>query len=151
MPISRRGLLGSAAVALPILGARPGRAQSGSMLKIGVLTDLSGPYQDVASPLAVSAAQLAVEDFGVAGKGFKVEIIQADHQNKADIGAGVARQWFDREGVDLIVEVANSAVGLAVAGVAKDKNKVYINSGAATSDLTAAACNANTIHWAYDT
>ncbi len=150
MSISRRGLLGSAA-ALPTLGARPGRAQAGGTLKIGVLTDLSGPYQDVGGPLAISAAQLAAEDFGVAGKRFKVEIVQADHQNKADIGAGVARQWYDREGMDIIVEVANSAVALAVAGVAKDKNKVYVNSGAATSDLTAAACNANTIHWAYDT
>ena len=151
MPMSRRGLLGTAAAALPILGARRGAAQSGDTLKIGVLTDLSGPYQDLAGPLAVGAARLAAEDFGVAGKGFKAEILQADHQNKADIGAGIARQWFDRDGVDIIVEVANSAVALAVAGVARDKNKVYINSGAATSDLTAAACNANTIHWAYDT
>ena len=151
MPISRRGLLGSAAAALPILGARPGRTQTGGTLKIGVLTDLSGPYQDVGGPLAIGAAQLAVEDFGVGAKGLKVEIVSADHQNKADIGAGVARQWYDRDGVDIIVEVANSAVALAVAGVAKDKNKVYINSGAATSDLTAASCNANTIHWAYDT
>ena len=151
MPMSRRGLLGSAAAALPILGARRAAAQSGGTLKIGVLTDMSGPYQDLAGPLAVGAAQLATEDFGVAGKGFKAEILQADHQNKADIGAGIARQWFDRDGVDIIVEVANSAVALAVAGVARDKNKVYINSGAATSDLTAAACNANTIHWAYDT
>ena len=151
MPMSRRGLLGSAAAALPVLGARRVAAQSGSVLKIGVLTDMSGPYQDLAGPLAVGAAQLATEDFGVAGKGFKAEILQADHQNKADIGAGIARQWFDRDGVDIIVEVANSAVALAVAGVARDKNKVYINSGAATSDLTAAGCNANTIHWAYDT
>ena len=151
MPISRRGLLGSAAATLPILGARPGRAQAGGTLKIGVLTDLSGPYQDITGSLAVAAAQLATEDFGVAGKGFKAEVVQADHQNKADIGAGIARQWFDRDGVDVILEVANSAVGLAVAGVAKDKNKVYLNSGSATSDLTGSACNANTIHWAYDT
>ncbi len=151
MPMSRRGLLGSAAAALPILGARRGGAQPGSVLRIGVLTDLSGPYQDVSGPLAVGAAQLAAEDFGAGAKGFKVEILQADHQNKADIGAGIARQWFDRDGVDIIVEVANSAVALAVGGVARDKNKVYINSGAATSDLTAAACNANTVHWAYDT
>lgn len=150
MPISRRGLIGSAA-ALPLLGGRPGHAQGGGTIKVGVLTDLSGPYQDVAGPQAVAAANLAVDDFGIANKGFKVEILQADHQNKADVGAGVARQWYDRDGVDLIVEVANSSVALAVAGVAKDKNKVYINSGAATSDLTAASCNANTIHWAYDT
>jgi len=151
MSISRRGLLGSAAATLPILAARPGRAQSGNTLKVGVLTDMGGPYQDVGGPLAVLAAQLAVEDFGVAGKGFNVEVVQADHQNKTDVGSGIARQWFDRDGVDVIVEVANSAVALAVAGVAKDKNKVYLNSGAATSDMTGSACNANTIHWSYDT
>ena len=148
MSLSRRGLIGTAA-SLPIIGRA--RAQGANTLKIGVLTDLSGPYQDLAGPLAVGAARLATEDYGVAGKGWTVEVVQADHQNKADIGAGIARQWFDRDGVDIIVEVANSAVALAVAGVAKDKNKVYINSGAATSDLTAAQCNANTIHWAYDT
>ncbi len=147
MSLSRRGLLGTAA-ALPLIGSA--RAQGTNTLRIGVLTDLSGPYQDLAGPLAVSAARLALEDFGVAGKGWTVEVQQADHQNKPDIGAGIARQWFDG-GTDLIVEVANSGVALAVAGVAKDKNKVYMNSGAATSDLTAAQCNANTIHWAYDT
>ena len=151
MTLDRRTLLAAAAAA-PLIGrARTARAQGSNTLKIGVLTDLSGPYQDLAGPLAVSAARLATEDFGMAGKGWTVEIIQADHQNKADIGAGIARQWYDRDGVDIIVEVANSAVALAVAGVAKDKNKVYINSGAASSDLTAANCNANTIHWAYDT
>ena len=148
MSLSRRGLIGTSA-ALPIVGRA--RAQGANTLKIGVLTDLSGPYQDLAGPLAVGAARLATEDYGVAGKGWTVEVVQADHQNKADIGAGIARQWFDRDGVDIIVEVANSAVALAVAGVAKDKNKVYINSGAASSDLTGANCNANTIHWAYDT
>ncbi len=150
MSISRRGLLGTGAAlgAGPLLGRA--RAQAANTLKIGVLTDLSGPYQDLAGPLAVKAAQLALEDFGVGAKGWSVDMLQADHQNKPDIGAGIARQWFDG-GVDLIVEVANSGVALAVAGVAKDKNKVYLNSGAATSDLTAAACNANTVHWAYDT
>ena len=148
MPFSRRGLIGAAA-ALPLVGARNARAQ-GQSLKIGVLTDLSGPYQDLAGPTAVKAAQQALEDFGIAGKGFTVEVLSADHQNKPDIGAGIARQWYDG-GVDGIFEVANSGVALAVAGVAKDKNKVYINSGAATSDLTGAQCNANTIHWVYDT
>lgn len=151
MELSRRGLLGTTAAlgTVPLIGNA--RAQAAKTLKIGVLTDLSGPYQDLAGPLAVKSAQLALEDFGVAGKGWTVEVVQADHQNKADIGAGIARQWYDQSAVDIIVEVANSAVALAVAGVAKDKNKVYINSGAASSDLTAAACNANTIHWAYDT
>src|SRR3954454_23688569 len=112
MSISRRSLIGTAA-SVPLLATRPGHAQ-GESLKIGVLTDLSGPYQDLAGPVAVKAAQLALEDFGVPGKGFQVEILQADHQNKADVGAGVARQWYD-SGVDAIFEVANSAVALAVA------------------------------------
>ena len=147
MSISRRSLLGTAA-ALPIIGGA--RAQAANTLKIGVLTDLSGPYQDLAGPLAIKAAQLALEDYGVAGKGWTVEMRSADHQNKPDIGAGIARQWYD-DGVNAIVEVANSGVALAVAGVAKDKNGVYLNSGAATSDLTGGQCNANTVHWAYDT
>lgn len=149
MPMSRRALLGTAAVAaaMPALPARAAKPT----LKIGVLTDLSGPYKDVAGPGAVEAARLAVEDAGLASKGIEVEIVSGDHQNKADIGAGLARQWFDRDGVDLIVEGTNSGQALAVAGVAKEKNKVFINSGAATSDLTGAQCNTNTIHWAYDT
>jgi branched-chain amino acid transport system substrate-binding protein len=152
MRIDRRTLLGSAAAlsatALPGLRAR---AQGKPGLKVGVLTDLSGPYKDVAGPQAVQCVYQALDDFGAAAKGINVEVLSADHQNKPDVGAGVARQWYDRDGVDLIVEVANSGVALAVAGVAKEKNKVYINSGAATSDLTGAQCNGNTIHWAYDT
>ena len=112
---------------------------------------MSGPYKDLAGPNAIAAVHQALEEYGVSGKGFKVEVLSADHLNKPDVGSTVARQWFDRDGVDLIVEVANSGVALAVAGVAKEKNKVYINSGAATSDLTGSACNANTIHWVYDT
>ena len=148
MRIDRRTLLTAAAVtALPLACA----GAQAPTLKIGCLTDLSGPYKDLAGPVAVSCVHQALEDFGVSGKGMKVEVISADHQNKPDIGAGVAAQWYDRDGVDIIVEVANSGVALAVAGVAKQKNKVYINSGAATSDLTGDNCNANTIHWAYDT
>jgi len=152
MRIDRRTLLGTAAAAtasvLPGMRARAAEAPS---LKIGVLTDLSGPYKDLAGPQAIQAAYQALEDYGVSGKGMKVEVISADHQNKPDVGKAVAAEWYDRQGVDIIVEVANSGVALAVAGVAKEKNKVYINSGAATSDLTAAACNGNTIHWVYDT
>jgi branched-chain amino acid transport system substrate-binding protein len=151
MRIDRRTLLGTAAaataVALPGMGARA----QGATLKIGVLTDLSGPYKDLAGPQAVQCVYQAMEDYGVSAKGMKIEVVSGDHQNKPDIGSGIARQWYDRDGVDLIVEVANSGVALAVANVAKEKNKVYINSGAATSDLTAEQCNANTIHWAYDT
>ena len=149
MTLSRRTLVGTTAAA-PLLGAVRARAQGGTAIKLGVLTDLSGPYQDLAGPVAVKSAQLALDDYGAASKGLAIEMLVADHQNKPDIGAGIARQWFDG-GVDLVVEVANSGVALAVAGVAKDKNKVYLNSGAATSDLTGSLCNANTVHWAYDT
>ena len=149
MAISRRDLLGAAAIgaAAPVFA----RAQAAPVLKIGVLTDMSGPYKDLAGPVAVQCVNQALEDFGVAGKGIKVEVVVADHQNKPDIATGIARSWFDRDGVDLLTEVANSGVGLAIAGVAKEKNKVYVNTGAATSDLTGVQCNANTIHWVYDT
>jgi branched-chain amino acid transport system substrate-binding protein len=146
MSVTRRTLLATAA-ALPVVA----RAQSVPMLKIGCLTDMSGPYKDLAGPGAIAALNQALLEYGVSGKGMKVEVLSADHLNKPDVGATVARQWFDRDGVDLIVEVANSGVALAVAGVAKEKNKVYLNSGAATSDLTGSACNPNTIHWVYDT
>jgi branched-chain amino acid transport system substrate-binding protein len=155
MNASRRtiGLGGAALAATTPL--RLARAQGNSAptpsLKIGCLTDMSGPYKDLAGPGAVAAAHQALEEFGVSGKGFTVDVLVADHLNKPDVGTTIARQWFDRDGVDLIVEVANSGVALAVANVAREKNKVYINSGAATSDLTGAACNANTIHWVYDT
>jgi branched-chain amino acid transport system substrate-binding protein len=151
MDVSRRtiGLGGLALAATTKL--RSARAQTTPSLKIGCLTDMSGPYKDLAGPGAVAATHQALEEFGVSGKGFAVDVLVADHLNKPDVGTTIARQWFDRDGVDLIVEVANSGVALAVANVAKEKNKVYINSGAATSDLTGSACNANTIHWAYDT
>jgi branched-chain amino acid transport system substrate-binding protein len=144
--LSRRTLIAAAAT-LPAVA----RAQGTPALKIGCLTDMSGPYKDLAGPGAIAAVHQALEEYGVSGKGMKVEVLSADHLNKPDVGATVARQWFDRDGVDIIVEVANSGVALAVAGVAKEKNKVYINSGAASSDLTGSACNANTIHWVYDT
>jgi branched-chain amino acid transport system substrate-binding protein len=148
MNLTRRNVaLGglASAVAAPL---RTGRTQEAT-LKIGCLTDMSGPYKDLAGPGAVAAAHQVVQEF--AAKGFKVEVLVADHLNKPDVGATVARQWFDRDGVDVIVEVANSGVALAVAGVAREKNKVYLNSGAASSDLTGKSCNANTIHWVYDT
>lgn len=151
MRLSRRALLAASTVAVAAQPAFRARAQAAQTIRIGCLTDMSGPYKDLAGPGAVAAANQAVEEFGAAGKGLKVEVLVADHLNKPDVGTTIARQWFDRDGVDVLVEVANSGVALAVAGVAKEKNKVYLNSGAATSDLTAAACNANTIHWAYDT
>ena len=148
MPLSRRNLLAatSAAALLPALRAR---AQQPT-LKIGVLTDLSGPYQDTTGQTGVVCAQQAVQDFA-GSHGLAVELISADHQNKADIGAGIARQWFDRDGVDMILDVPNSAVALAVNGVAREKNKVFIASGAASTSLTGDQCSPNTVQWTYDT
>ena len=146
MSLTRRALIATAAT-LPAAA----RAQAVPTLKIGCLTDMSGPYKDLAGPGAVNAVHQALEEFGISAKGMKVEVLSADHLNKPDVGVTVAKQWIDRDNVDVIVEVANSGVALAVAGVAKEKNKVYLNTGAATSDLTGAACNSNTIHWVYDT
>lgn len=145
MRIARRHLLATAAAAgLPFTA----RGQTPTV-KFGVLTDMSGPYQDVAGPGAIAATKMAMAEFKA--NGFNVEMVSADHQNKPDVGVGIVRQWFDRDGVDVILEVANSAVTLGVAGVAKEKNKIFLASGGATSDLTGTACNANSIHWVYDT
>ena len=120
-------------------------------VKIGILSDMSSLYSDIGGPGSVTAAKLAVEDFNPAAHGMKVEIVGADHQNKPDIGAGVARQWFDVDHVDVIVDVPNSGVALAVNEVAREKNKVFLVSDAATSDLTGPKCSPNTVHWTYDT
>jgi branched-chain amino acid transport system substrate-binding protein len=120
-------------------------------VKIGALSDQSGLYADLGGPGSTLAAQMAAEDSGLMAKGWKIEIISGDHQNKPDIGTTLARQWFDVDKVDTIVDVPNSGVALAVNTVIKEKNGVYINSGAATSDLTNAQCSPNTVHWTYDT
>src|SRR5438874_12472411 len=132
--------------------AGPASAQiSDGVVKIGVVTDRSGLYADLAGQGSVVAARMAVEDFGAAAKGLKVEIVFADHQNKADVGSQIARQWYDAEKVDLILDVPNSGVALAVNQITRDKGKAFIVSSAATSDLTGKACSPNTIHWTYDT
>jgi branched-chain amino acid transport system substrate-binding protein len=120
-------------------------------VKIGALSDQSGLYADLGGPGSTLAAQMAVEDSGLTAKGWKIDIISGDHQNKPDIGTAIARQWFDVDKVDVIVDVPNSGVALAVNNVIREKNGVYINSGAATSDLTNAQCAPNTVHWTYDT
>jgi len=146
---SKRNLFIVAALAL----AAPGvQAQiSGGVVKIGVLSDMSSLYSAVGGPGSVVAARMAVEDFGAAKKGMKVEIISADHQNKADVGSQIARQWYDVDGVDVILDVPNSGVALAVNQVTREKGKAFLVSGAASSDLTGKACSPNTIHWTYDT
>ncbi|WP_027535194.1 ABC transporter substrate-binding protein [Bradyrhizobium sp. WSM3983] len=140
-------LLGTA---LAVTAAGASFAQD-KTVKIGALSDQSGLYADLGGPGSTLAAQMAVEDSGLAAKGWKIDIISGDHQNKPDIGTAIARQWFDVDKVDIIVDVPNSGVALAVNNIVKEKNGVYINSGAATSDLTNAQCSPNTVHWTYDT
>src|ERR1035438_10242788 len=120
-------------------------------VKIGVLTDMSSLYSDIGGPGSVAAAKLAIADFTKANPSVKVDLISGDHQNKPDIGSQLANQWYDVEKVDLIIDVPNSGVALAVSEITKQKNKVFINSGAASSDLTGAKCSPNTVHWTYDT
>ncbi len=124
---------------------------SDGVIKIGVLNDQSGTYADLAGPGSVVAARMAVEDFGAAKKGMKVEILAADHQNKPDVGSQIARQWYDVDKVDLIMDVPTSSVVLAINQIAREKNKALIVSTGATSDLTGKACSPNAIHWTYDT
>jgi branched-chain amino acid transport system substrate-binding protein len=121
------------------------------IVKLGQLDDQSSLYADSGGPGSVIAVNMAVEDSGLRDKGWTIDVISADHQNKPDIAVGIARQWFDVDKVDAIIGVQNSGVALAVTGVAKEKNGVFLDSGAASSDLTGKACNANMIHWAYDT
>jgi len=128
-----------------------GAAQAQTSVKIGVMNDMSGLYADLTGPGSVVAARMAVEDFGAAAKGLKVEILGADHQNKPDIGSNIVRTWIDVDKVDVIVDVPTSSVALAVSQIVKEKNKVFLVSGAAASDLTGKACTPNTIHWTYDT
>ena len=127
-----------------------GQAAEGPV-KIGVLTDMSSLYSDSGGKGSQIAAEMAAEDFGGAVLGQKIQVIGADHQNKPDIGANIARDWYDNGGVDVISDVPNSAVALAVQAITKDKNKVFLISGGGSSDLTGTACSPNSVHWAYDT
>lgn len=145
------------AISALLLGGAIGLAGAGFAVaqdktaRIGVLNDQSGLYADIAGPGSTLAAQMAVEDSGLRDKGWTIDVIAGDHQNKPDVGTNIARQWFDVDKVDVVVDVPNSGVALAVNNVVKEKNGVYINSGAATSDLTNAQCTPNTVHWTYDT
>jgi branched-chain amino acid transport system substrate-binding protein len=134
-----------------MIGAGTGAFAQDKTIKIGNLTDMSGLYADVGGPGSTLAAQMAVEDSGLTKKGWKIDIIAADHQNKPDVGTTTARQWVDVEKVDVIVDVLNSGVALAVKNVVTEKNVIMINSGAASSDLTNAQCSPNVLHWVYDT
>jgi branched-chain amino acid transport system substrate-binding protein len=147
MGVTRRTMI-AAAAAIPALRVR---ADEKKVIRIGVLGDQSGPYRDISGSTAVACVQQAIEDFDPSGKGFTVEVVTGDHQNKADVGLSIARQWFDRGDVDMIVDVPNSAVALAVSFLTKERNKVFVDTTAATADLTGTQCTPNTIHWTYDT
>jgi branched-chain amino acid transport system substrate-binding protein len=141
--------LAALAVALGCSGAQA--QYTDGTIRIGVLNDMSGTYSDLSGRGSLIAARMAVEDFGAAAKGMKVEIVGADHQNRPDIGSNIVRKWIDTGKVDVIVDVPTSSVALAVNEIVRDKNKVFLVSGGATSDLTGAKCTPNTIHWTYDT
>jgi branched-chain amino acid transport system substrate-binding protein len=149
MSLTRRSAIaaGAALAAAPL--SRRARAQAAT-IKIGVLNDQSGPYTNTGGITSVLCAKQAVEEFA-AQKGLNVEVIAADHQNKPDLAVSIARQWFDRDGVDMLLDVPTSSVALALQSVVREKNKVYLNSGAASSALTGEQCSPNFVHWTYDT
>ncbi|KAB2848401.1 MAG: ABC transporter substrate-binding protein [Hyphomicrobiaceae bacterium] len=149
----RRILQGIGATgALTLASPYVARAQiSDNVIRIGVLNDQSSLYADLTGQGSAVAVKMAIADSGIEKRGFKVEVLAADHQNKADVGSNIARKWYDVDKVDLIIDVPNSAVALAVNTITREKNKVFIVSGAASSDLTGKACSPNTVHWTYDT
>ena len=141
-----------AILALAAAAALTSAAQAEDLtVKLGVLNDMSSLYADIGGQGSVIAAKMAVEDFNPAAHGMKVEIVNADHLNKPDVGVNIVRQWIDVDHVDAILDVPTSSVALAVNEVVREKNKVFLVSGAATSDLTGAKCSPNTVHWTYDT
>src|SRR3954466_14128152 len=150
MKAIKRSVLACAVAAALTAGAAQAQI-SDNVIKIGVLTDMSSLYTDLAGAGSVAAAKMAVEDSGIEKRGIKVEFVSADHQNKPDVGSAIARQWYDTDKVDVIVDVPNSGVALAVNQITKDKNKVFLANGPASSDLTGKACSPNTVHWTYDT
>jgi branched-chain amino acid transport system substrate-binding protein len=152
-PLSRRRLLagaGGLALGLGTLGAR---ADDATPLKLGVLTDMSSLYADITGPGSFAAAKMAVEDFQASAHKMKrpIEVVSGDHMNKADLGANIAREWIERNNVDAIIDVPNSAVALAVRNVVQQSNKTLLVSGASSSDLTGKSCSPNLVHWSYDT
>jgi branched-chain amino acid transport system substrate-binding protein len=149
MNITRRALVGTAAAAstLPIIRAR---AQSRPLIRIGVLTDLSGTYKDNTGPMSVLCSRLAVEEFNAGAHGFDVEVLQADHQNKPDNASTITRGWFD-DGVDVVADIPTSSVALAVAEVTRAKDKVMLNASATSTVLTDQQCSPNSIVWSFDT
>ena len=151
---NRRQILAGGAAAGAAIIAPSGRAWAQArdqVVRIGVLADFSGPYRSTSGPTSLAAAQQAVDDLGLTQRGIRVEVLQGDHQNRPDAALALARRWIDQEGVDMLCEVNNSAIALAVANLVKEKDKVQLASGAASSALTGAQCSTHTIQWTYDT
>jgi branched-chain amino acid transport system substrate-binding protein len=148
----KKSIRGLALAAAALLCGVAAFAQSGTQtVKIAVLSDMSSLYADIGGPGSVTAAKLAIEDFAKINPNLKVELVSGDHQNKPDVGSSLVTQWYDVDGVDAVIDVPTSSVALAVSQVASQKNKVFLVSGAASSDLSGAKCNSNTVHWTYDT
>lgn len=143
-------LCGVAGIGL-LAGAAQAQEVSGNAVRIGVLSDMSGVYSDVGGPGSIVAAQMAVEDFGGTVLGQPIEVLSADHQNKPDIGSNVVRQWIDVDGVDMVTDVPNSGVALAVQSITRERGKVFIISGAGSVELTGRQCSPTGFHWTYDT
>ena len=148
---SRRAVLASAVAATTLPLLRPARAQTNQTIRIGVLTDLNGPNSASNGPGSVVGTKLAAEDFMQAHPDLNVEVLSADYQSKPDIAVSIARDWFDRQGVDIVSNVNNSAAALAIANLVKEKDKVALLTGPASSALTGPACGPNHVHWVYDT
>ncbi|MBB5689733.1 ABC transporter substrate-binding protein [Roseomonas alkaliterrae] len=148
---NRRQVLAGAGMAGAALVAVPRARAQDQVIRIGVLADFSGPYRSTSGPTSLAAAQQAVEDLGMANRGIRVEVLQGDHQNRPDAALALARRWIDQDGVDMICEVNNSAIALAVANLVREKDRIQLVSGAATSALTGPQCSTHTIHWTYDT
>lgn len=138
-------------VSLGLLAAPALAEISDGKVKIGILNDQSGVYADFGGRYSYEAARMAVEDFGGTVLDAPIEVITADHQNKPDIASNIARQWYDTEQVDTIMELTTSSVGLAVQALSQEKQKITINTGAATTELTGEQCSPYGFHWAYDT
>src|ERR687894_109297 len=150
MTMHRRALL-RAGGASPLRGLpwRGAKGQSANAIRVALLCDFSGTYRDVTGPTELACIRQAAAEFN--NRGFNVEVLFADNQNRPDVGSNVTRQWFDREGVDAVVDGGASSVALAVNDVVREKNKVFLNTSSATSDLTGPKCSPNTVHWTYDT
>jgi branched-chain amino acid transport system substrate-binding protein len=149
--VLRKAIVAVAIIAAALAGSINTVNAGGNTIRIGVLNDMSSVYADFQGPGSVISAQMAMEDFGGRTAGKPVEVIAGDHQNKPDVGKAIAQKWFDEDGVDVIVDVPNSAVALAVSYLTRERNKVFLGSGAGTSELTGKRCSPNTVHWTYDT